>query len=438
MDRKPLRPSSSGEDPGKETPMKRRWITITVAIVVGMSLTAVARAKHASPSSAPLTSTTSAIDAIHARPPTWGLAGRPGYWDIAFAPDGTLYAVDAPNGRVYKVTDKGRWGRTTVVGGSGPGVSLGPDGFQHWKWIKRHGWITVGAYGGDGQPATDALFSGPSALTFDPSGNMYIADHLNSRVREVTTDGFVQTVAGTGNGGRNYGTWTPGVGPAAGDGGPATHSVLEEPFGLTVDSHGNLYIADRDHDAIRKVDANGIITTVAGTGVGGFSGDGDLATQAQVARPLWTAFDAAGNMYIADDNNHRIRMVDHAGVITTVVGDGTNGCGGDGGLAVDASLKDPNEVAFAPNGSMLVLDNECHDIREIAPDGTISTLAGRRGDSCKNVIHVDARHMPVGAFAFGPDGELYVSACARIIRVDDDGITHLFARAPLMSDLPRP
>ncbi len=417
----------------------RKWMTITVAFAVGMSLTAVARAQRGSQSTETTTSTTGAIDATHASPPTWGLAGRPGYSDIAFSPDGTLYAVDALNGRVYKVTDTGPQGRTRVVAGSGPGVSLGAGGYQHWKNIPNHGWITVGAYGGDGQHGTDALFSAPFWLTFDAVGNMFIADHLNGRIREITTDGFVQTVAGTGNGGPHYGTWTSGVGPEAGDGGLATHSVLEEPLGLAVDSHGNLYIADRDHDAIRKVDTNGIITTVAGTGVKGFSGDGGLATQAQLHRPLTVAFDAAGNMFIDDENNRRIRMVDHhTGDITTVAGNGQYGCGGDGGPAVDASFKDPNEVGFAPDGTMLVSDNECHNIREIAPDGTISTLAQRKSDSCTNLVGVDVSHLPVGAYTFGPDGELYLSVCNRIIRVDDNGITHLFARAPLMSNLPKP
>ena len=209
---------------------------------------------------------------------------------------------------------------------------------------------------------------------------------------------------------------------------------------MAFDSHGNLYIADRDHDAIRKVDTNGIITTVAGTGVRGFSGDGRPATKAKIARPLAVAFDAANNMYIADENNHRIRMVDHTtGVITTVVGNGDNACGGDGGQAVDASIMDPNEIAFEPNGTMLVNDNECHNLRAIAPDGTITTLAQQRTHHpCRNVIGTDVSHMPEGSFTIGPNGELYVSACNRIIRVDDNGITHLFARAPSFSDLPKP
>ena len=116
-----------------EQRMTLRWTIIMVALAVGLSVTAVAQAQHGSQSSAPLISTSGAIDAIHATRPTWGTDGRPEYAGIAFAPDGTLYAVDPLNGRVYKVTSRGPWGQTTVVAGSGPGVSLGKGGYQHWK-----------------------------------------------------------------------------------------------------------------------------------------------------------------------------------------------------------------------------------------------------------------------------------------------------------------
>ncbi len=419
----------------------RRWIAVTVALAVGMGLTAVARAQGGSQSNVTY-STSGSIDSVHATPPTWGLAARPDYTSIAFAPDGTLYASDALNNRIYRVEPGGAHGHTTVFAGTGPGLDLSGSGLQHWKKVPNYGpgfgWITVGAYGGDGQHGTDAFFSAPSFITFDASGDMYIADHLNSRVREITADGYVQTVAGTGNGGRHYGTWTSGVGPEAGDGGPSTHSVLEEPLGLVVDSHGNLYIADRDHDAVRKVDTNGIITTVAGTGVKGDSGDGHAAVDAQINRPIGVTVDGADNLYISDENNRRIRMVDHHGVITTFAGTGNYGCGGDGGQAIDASFKDPNQIGFAPDGSMLIVDNECHNIREIAPDGTISTLSENKHDSCRDVVGVNVRRVGIAGFAWGPDGDLYLAVCHRILRVDDQGMTHLYARAPLPSDLPKP
>jgi hypothetical protein len=417
----------------------RKWTAVTIAVAVGMSLTIVAHAQRGSQSNATSYSKTGAVDTVHASPPTWGLR-QPDYTSIAFAPDGTLYASDVLNNRIYRIEPGGKHGHTTVVAGSGPGIPK-TGSYQHWKLIKNHGWITVGAYGGDGQHGTDALFSAPFFITFDTAGNLFIADHLNSRIREITTDGFVQTVAGVGNGGPGFGgfgVWTPGVGAEAGDGGPATHAVLEEPWGLVTDGHGDLYIADRDHDAVRKVDANGIITTVAGTGVKGYSGDGGPATEARLNRPLSVALDGGGNLYIDAENNRRIRMVDNHGVITTFAGDGRYGCSGDGGQAVDASFKDPNLIGFAPDGSMLVTDDECHNIRRIAPDGTITTFAERKSDSCSNIVHRNVRHLPVAGFAWSPDGDLYLSLCHKVLRVDDQGMTHLFARAPLLSNLPKP
>src|SRR5262245_64279734 len=138
--------------------MRRTSLTITGAIVVAISLTAVARADRGAQTADARMTPRDAINAIHASPATWGRAGRPDYADIAFAPDGTMYAVDALNGRVYKVTGAGQYGRTRVVAGSGPGVNL-EGSFQTWERIPLHGWITVGDYGGDGQHGTDALVS---------------------------------------------------------------------------------------------------------------------------------------------------------------------------------------------------------------------------------------------------------------------------------------
>ena len=325
------------------------------------------------------------------------------------------------------------------MAGSGPGVSLGAGGYQHWKNIPNHGWITVGAYGGDGQHGTDALFSAPFWLTFDAVGNMFIADHLNGRIREITTDGFVQTVAGTGNGGPHYGTWTSGVGPEAGDGGLATHSVLEEPLGLAVDSHGNLYIADRDHDAIRKVDTNGIITTVAGTGVKGFSGDGGAATQAQLtgrSRSRSTRRATCSSMT-------RTTAASGWSIITPATSPRSQGTANTAVVAMAARRSTPpsrirTRSALRPTGRCWSPTTSATTSARSRPDGTISTLAQRKSDSCKNLVGVDVSHLPVGAYTYGPDGELYLSVCNRIIRVDDNGITHLFARAPLMSNLPKP
>ncbi len=178
-------------------------------------------------------------------------------------------------------------------------------------------------------------------------------------------------------------------------------------MGLALDPHGSLFIADRDHNAIRQIDTHGTLTTVAGTGKGGFNGDDQPATEAMLNRPLAVAIDAVGNMYISDENNHRIREVDTHGVITTFAGTGKYGCGGDGGPAVDASFRNPNDIVFAPDRSLLISDSECHDVRRIAPDGTISTFAGGlHATSCRGRLGQPVRRMPVlgdAHFAYGPE-----------------------------------
>ena len=168
---------------------------------------------------------------------------------------------------------------------------------------------------GDGGPATSASFH-PDGLTLDSAGNIYIADQNNNRIRKVDLSGNITTVAGNGNTQFN------------GDGGPATTAtvyIAANHNGLAVDAAGNLYIADDGHHRIRKVNAGGIISTIAGTGTQGFSGDGGAATSAQLYRPSGVAVDRAGNVYIADMVNRRIRKVDTSGIITTLAGTGEFG-----------------------------------------------------------------------------------------------------------------
>ena len=363
-------------------------------------------------------------DAIPASPPTWGTFAPPGFQELAFAPDGALYATDCANARVYRVSSSGH---TSVYAGSGPG------GFVQWKHVKHLGWVALASYGGDGRHPTDALFNCTVGITFDPAGDMFIADHGNGRIREIDTSGFVSTFAGVGPGAPWGGPWTPGIGPKAGDGGLAVHGILDTPWGIAFDKAGNLFIAERDHDAIREVHTNGILTTVAGTGHRGFNGDGRTATSAELNRPLDVAFDGAGRLYITDENNHRIRRVNAAGIISTVVGNGHYGCGGDGGPATHASLKNPGDIVFAPDGSLLISDGECFRVRRVAPDGTISTFAGNGKPGCGG-IGGPVSKLRIGgdvALRYGPDGDLYiVDYCNRIVRVDSAGITHLFAKAP--------
>jgi uncharacterized protein (TIGR03437 family) len=251
---------------------------------------------------------------------------------VALDASGNLFIADPFNDRVRKVSTSGII--TTVAGGGGSGLS------------------------GDGGPATSA-FLVPSGLAVDVFGNLFVADTGNDRIRKISTSGIITTVAGGGN--------------SVGDGGPATAALLNYPQGVAVDASGNLFIADATR--IRKVSSSGIITTSAGNGVSGFSGDGGPATSGSVSYPQGVAVDASGNLLIADTGNERIREVSAGGIITTVVGNGEFGFSGDGGPAVSASLL-PNGVAVDASGNLYIVDVSNYRVRKISPGGIITTVAG--------------------------------------------------------------
>lgn len=220
---------------------------------------------------------------------------------------------------------------------------------------------TVG-YSGDGGAAASATLASPSAIAYDANGNLFLADSLNHVIREVSTGGTITTIAGS------------GIAGFGGDGASATRAYLDTPTGVAVDSSGNIYIADSHNHRVRKV-AGGVITTVAGTGTAGFSGDGGQAASAQLALPLAVALDSAGNLYIADTNNQRIRRV-AGSTITTVAGDGEELYAGDGGAATAAALDSPTGVAADTTGKIYIADRHNQRIRMVDATGNITTLVG--------------------------------------------------------------
>jgi uncharacterized protein (TIGR03437 family) len=250
-------------------------------------------------------------------------------WGVAVDSAGNLYIADTNNNRIRKVSG----GIITTVAGNGtPGFS------------------------GDSGPATSIQLSAPSGVAVDSAGNLYIADTNNNRIRKVS-GGIITTVAGNG---------TLGF---SGDGGPATSAQLKEPYGVTVDSAGNLYIAEPYDNRIRKI-SGGIITTLAGNGTSGFSGDGGPATSAQLAFPVGIAVDTAGNLYIADGGF--VRKVS-GGIITTVAGGGIEL--GDGGPATRAKLG-ASGVAMDTAGNLYIADQGNERIRKVS-GGIITTIAGK-------------------------------------------------------------
>jgi glucose/arabinose dehydrogenase len=345
---------------------------------------------------------------------TWGTYGPVTFGRMAFGPDGTLYTTDCGNARIYRISTTGR---VSVFAGAGAG------GFDN-------------GYSGDGGPALDAHFGCPAGLAFDAAGNLYVADHLNDAVRKIDTSGTVSTIAGVGPPAKSWfkGPTVPGPGAHNGDGGPATTATLDHPTWIEFDARGNLYIDDRDEDAIRMVDANGIISTVAGVGVRGYAGDGGPAVDARLNRPLDVAFDPTGRMFIADEGNARLRAVSAGGVITTAGGTGSLGCAGDGGPATAAQVQNPNSLAFAPDGALYMTEGECHRVRKIMPDGTIRAAIGSGTDGCSYWNGASPLAIQLSdpeEIRVGPHGDLYVSdaTCGVILSVSS-GKVHVVASAP--------
>lgn len=317
-----------------------------------------------------------------------------GPFGINFDSSGNLYIADEINNRIRKVTS----GTIATVVGTGEN-----------------------SYGGDGKSALDALLSHAEGITIDSSGNLYVSDTNNYVVREVK-GGIINTIAGSQSAGDGY----------SGDGAAAISAQLSEVAATVLDSAGDVYIVDSSNNVIRLLTiSTGFISTFAGfNALGeGYSGDGGPATSAQMNNPEGIAMDSAGNIYISDSGNHVIRKVGINGVITTIAGNGIQGFAGDGGSALDAEFNWPRGIALDSIGNLYVADSLNSRIRVITPGGTISTIAG------------------TGAFGYSGDGgpadqaELYFPAGVAVdasnnVWVADNGNNVIRKLTPTVTGVP--
>ena len=319
------------------------------------------------------------------------------------APDrfGNLYVADLCNYRIRRIDATGvittvaGTGKREHAGDGGKAIQAsleGPSALAvdssgnlyiaefHYNRIRKidpNGFITTIAgaerqvRGGDGGPAADALLDHPAGLAVDHEGSLYFSERGSHRVRKIAPDGSIGTIAGTGMAGY------------IGDGGPAADALLWHPRGLVVDKEGNLFVSDSGNHRVRRIDRAGVITTVAGTGMSEYSGDGGPAILGQLFAPDGLAADRDGNLYVADVSNHRVRRIDRAGVLTTVVGTGEIGSWGDGCPASQACVTQPEALAVDRDGFLLVSDSGNHRVRIVRPENRVSVKLGEGGESCE-------------------------------------------------------
>src|SRR5262245_2284598 len=388
--------------------------------------------------------------------------------DFAFTGDGQP-AINAPLGAMLAIATDSQGNHYAsdlenhVVVKAGP-----PDGVLH--VVAGNG---IPGYSGDGGPATSASLNGPMGVVVDRAGNIYVAEAFSHRIRKISSVGIISTFAG------------PGAPEISGDGGPAIRAGIgQEIHCMVFDAAGNLYLAEFYENLIRKIDQNGIITTVAGTGQPAFSGDGGPAIKATLAAPFGLAFDSRGNLLIADSANLRVRSispagiistiagggfslndsipastafmlpvgvaadasgnvylndvfsvrvrrVDSSGVISTIAGSGLRGFSGDGGPALAAALAAPLGLALGAGRDVLVADFGVSRVRKIGADGAISTVAGngRFAASPDGAAGTDTALREPWGIADVADGSIVVSerTGARIRRVGPNGIVSTVA-----------
>ena len=366
---------------------------------------------------------------------------------LACDASGNLYIADANNDRIRKISPNGI---ITSIAGSGLRGGNCPLNF------------------GNGGQALQACLYAPSGVFVDPTGVIYIADRGNQRIRQIDNNGIISNVAGvsnfTGEGGLAasadfywpYGLTSDSKGNIyvadqyhgiirkidkngiittiagkrfrsfSGDGGPATEAVLNDPRGVAADKQGNIYIADTYNNRVRKIDVNGIITTIAGSQFFGAFGDGGLATSAALYHPTDIAIDNSGNIYISDSENNRIRKVDVNGIITTAAGSSTVGFAGDGGPATEASLYTPGEIALDDKGNLYIVDTYNQRIRKVDANGIISTIAGtgNAGNFGEGYLAVNAELNAPAGIAIDKNGVMYVTQFGSplVKKIDVNGV----------------
>lgn len=314
---------------------------------------------------------------------------------------GNVYIADPVNYRVRKINTSGI---ITTYAGNGSSSSSGDGGLAtsagiNWpselaldaagnlyigeyfgnrvRKVTPGGIITTFAgngsttFSGDGGPATSAGMYGPWGIDFDTYGNLYIACRNDNRIRKVDVAGNISTVAGTGATGYT------------GDGGPALSATFSGPIGIAVDGANNVYICENGNHTVRKINTVGVISTVAGTGMSGYTADGIAATASMLNSPVGMDCDASGVLYIADQSNHRIRKVDLSGIITTVAGNGAGTFGGDGGLATLASLNTPQLVHVDAAGNLYIGDTNNNRVRKVGASSSISIACTPNDTVCR-------------------------------------------------------
>ena len=285
---------------------------------------------------------------------------------IATDPHGNIYISHRSQNRIRKLSPNGT---ITTIAGNG-----------------------IAGFSGDGVPALESSLNFPAGLAFD-KGNLYVADRNNHRIRKIDSKGIISTVAGT------------GIPECCNDNGLAVEAHLYFPSDIDVDTEGNLYISDRSNNRIRKVNSDGIITTIAGLGKPGYGGDFGPADKALLKYPFGISLDNKGNFYIADRGNNRVRKIDQRGIITTIAGDGTHSFGGDYGPANQSSLAFPTDVTVDSLGTVYIADRNNNRVRKIDRLGVITTLMGLSQTEFNGDNEISAEttlHLP---FALALNGE---------------------------------